>query len=350
MAAIKQVISRILTASTLVAAAFATLGASASAQPMPAAGHPGCYAKIAYPAIYRTVTERVAAPPVIRYRDVPPVIEHYLRPVLVTPARVEQKTFAPVYRTQWRWVERPGPVRQVFSPPVYRTITERRLISPAHLAWRAGGAAHGFAPGYGYGQGGGLQARPTGEVLCRILVPARYAWTSRHVMVSSGRQTTIHCPPRHVRVSERVMVQPGRTVQRLVPAVYAKVDATRVVRPASRQRIVCAGEVRLVSRRVLVRAARYGWAPMVCTPRQRPAPIGPHPIQSYGAGPADGMNPAYSPPTQMQPYGGYGEAPARPARRPYRSDEIVAPAPAYPATQAPPLVPAPYEVGHPARR
>jgi hypothetical protein len=328
-------------------AALISMGAfafasAALAEPPPAAGHPGCYARIAYPPAYRTVTERVQGPPVVGYRDIPPVIEHYSRQVLVAPARVERATIPPVYRTAWRWIEVPGLVRRIASPPVYRTVTERRLISPAHLVWRPGGTAHGFAPTDGYGQGGGLQARPTGEVLCRVLVPARYAWTRRRVTVSHGHETTLQGPPRHVRVQDRVLVRPGGAIRHVIAAVYRTVDATRVVRPAGRQRIVSPGPVRMVARRVLAAPPHYGWAPIVCAPRpdfHRPAP---HPAPSYG-GQAYG---APAPPVQAQEVGGAD----RSVGRAYRPDEILAPTPSYPSSPPPSLVPAPYDVGHPARR
>ena len=350
MAGAKHSILTILKASALAAAGSAALAATASAQSLPAAGHPGCYAKIAYPPAYRRVAERVQGPPVVSYRDIPAVIEHDARQVLVSPARVEHETIAPIYRTTWRWTEVPGPVRQVLFPPVYRTVTERRLISPAHLAWRPGGAAHGFAPSEGYGQGGGVQARATGEVLCRVLVPARYAWISRHVMVSPGHEITVHGRPCRVRVKDRVLVRPGRIVDHAVAAVYRTVDETHVVHPASRQRIVRPGPVRIVSRRVLAAPAHYGWAPIVCTPHsgyRRPAPMLPQPAQSYGGGQSYGAPPAAA----VQTYGDvYSDGAARPASRAYRPDDLLAPTPNYPPTRAPPLVPAPYDVGHPAPR
>jgi hypothetical protein len=331
----------------LAAAGAAAVAAPAWAQPLPAAGHPGCYAKIAYPPVYRTVTTRAPGALVVSYRDIPAVIEHYKRQVLVAPARIERETIAPVYRTAWRWIETPGPVRHIASPPVYRTLTERRLISPAHLAWRPGGAAHGFAPGEGYDQGGGLQVRATGEVLCRVLVPARYAWTRRRVMISPGREITVQGPPRHVRVQDRVLVQPGRTVRHVIAAVYRTVDCTRIVRPAGRQRMVSPGPARLVSRHVMAAPQHYGWAPIVCAARpgpRRPAP--PPPIRSYSG---QSYGAALSP---VQTYSAAAyDAPAdRRAGHAYEPGEILAPTPGYPATPTPPLVPAPYDVGHPARR
>jgi hypothetical protein len=347
-----RTILNVFKASALVAAASAALGASASARTSPGTGHPGCYARIAYPPAYRTVTGRVTGPPVVRYRDVPPVVEHYQRRILVRPARTERETIAPVYRTVWRWIEVPGPARRLVSPPVYRTVTQRRLISPAHLVWRPGGTAHGFAPGElqargEYGSGGGLPVRPTGEVLCRVLAPARYAWTRRRVMVSPARETTIQAPPHHMRVRDRVLVQPGRTVQHLIPAVYRTVDCTRIVRPAGRQRIVRPGPARLVSRRIPMGPAHEGWAPIVCAPRP-----GSRPVQSYGGGQSYGGQPYGGESYGAPSYGGpaYG-APSAPVQT-YGgggSNQVMAPVPSYPATRAPSLVPAPYDVGRPAR-
>ena len=333
----------------LATASAAGMLAPALAQPVPEHSRPGqCFAKMEYPATYRTVTDRVVGAPVISYRDVPAVIQHSTQHVLATPARTDRETIPAQYRTIWRWVEQPGPTRQVMTPPVYRTVTERRLISPAHLAWRAGGVAHGFSGGGG--SYGAMHVRPTGEVLCRVLVPARYGWARHTVMVSPGHETTVQGPPRHVRVQNRELVQPEHVVLHNIPATYRDVDSTRVVRPASRERVVSPGAVHLVTHRVIASPAHFGWTQIVCIPgpnairrpvsrplpRQAPAPAygAPPVVQSYGA-----STPA--------PQSSYGEVSApEPQSHRYRPDEILAP---YPPT-VPNLVPAPYDVGHPARR
>ncbi len=334
----------------MLATAAAGVFAPALAQPVPEHSRPGqCFAKMAYPATYRTVNEKVVGPQIVTYRDVPAVVQHYTQHVLSAPARTENETVPAQYRTVWRWVEQPGPTHVVVARPVYRTVSERRLMSPAHLAWRAGGVAHGFAGG---GEDGGQTlVRPTGEVLCSVLVPARYGWTRRTVMVSPGRRTTVQGPPRRVRVQDRVLVQPEHTIQHRIPATYRDVDATRVVRPASRERVVTPGPVHIVSHRVIATPARFGWTRIVCIPAPpavRPSAPRPSPASMYGASPPGPQS--YGAPAPQASYGGYGEAVTpEPEGRRYRPDEIVAPTPPYPAT-APNLVPAPYDVGHPAKR
>ena len=338
------------------AAALAIVGASitaaaAPAQPLPYGGHPGCYAKMAYPATYRILTERVQGAPVVTYRAIPAVIEHYKTQVLVAPARTEHQRVAPIYRTVSRWTQAPGPSRIVTTPPVYRILTERRLISPAHLEWRPGGVARGFAHGGGYANGSAWMARPTGEVLCRIRVPARYATLRHRVQISAGRQITLQGAPHQVRTDVRVLVRPGRVIDHVIAAVYREVDATRVARPAGRQQIVSPGPARLVTRRVIATPARYGWAPMVCVPGPRPAHliVRARPSSPVSDGRSYGQ-PALTP-TPPPSYGegaSYGDASARPpppAKHAFRPDEILAPTPAFPF----PLVPAPYDVGHPAK-
>jgi hypothetical protein len=343
---VKPISPKVVKASALALVGAALVATTATAQPLPNGGRPGCYAKMAYAATYRTVTEQVQGAPVVTYRDIPAVIEHASKQVLVAPARTDHETIAPIYKTVTRWTEAPGPSRVITTPPVYRTVAERRLISPAHLEWRPGGVAHGFASGGAYGNGDALQARPTGEVLCRVLVPARYALVHRRVEVAPGRQITVPGAPRRVRTEERVLVRPGRVVDHFVAAVYRTVDVPRIARPASRQRIVSPGPVRLISRRVIASPAHYGWAPIVCTPapHRAPAPMRPRPVPPVYGGQSYGQ-PA---PAPVQGYGGggsYGEAPA-PAHQAFRPDEILAPTP----TSFPPLVPAPYDVGHPAKR
>ena len=212
--------------------------------------------------------------------------------------------------------------------------------------------AHGFGGAAGFG-GDPQQARPTGEVLCRVLVPARYAWSRRQTLVTPARRYTVNGPVRHVRTEERVLLRPARVVDRAIPAVYRTEDAVRTVKPAGRRRLVTPGAVKRVTRRVLVRRARLSWAPIVCVPHPRvsappPAhgPVRP-PMPKTAPAPAPAPLPApmagdgrSAPPATVDRGGGYGRAAVRPGGRAYRPDDIVAPVPAYPPHMRMPPPPA----------
>ena len=320
----------------LTSAALLAVATAAGAQPLPQGAHPGeCYQQVAAPPVYRTVTQTVAGPPAVSYRHIPAVTEQVTRTVIVTPARTDWESRPAVYRTVPRFSEIPGPTRLVRSAPVYRTITKQTLVAPAHLEWRQSKRNNGFAGG---GDGYGQSVRPTGEVMCRVLVPARYALARRRVMVSPGGFHRVSGPPRRVVCYVKVLVQPAQRIAHPVAATYRSVTVTVVKTPATTQRIVTPGAPRVISRQVRAPSVGKTWSRIVCRPHAvaPPRPVAPPPPQvstGYGARSGYGAPAAYAPPqaTPVPPHA-------------FRPDEVIVPTPVFK-----PLTPAPYDVGHPAR-
>ena len=302
--------------------------------PLPSGRAGECFTEVVHPPAYHIVTETVPGAPVVSYRDIPAVFGHGTKQVVIVPARVERETIPAAYKTVPRWSMIPGRTTLKREPAVYRVVTERRLISPEHLEWRAGVSARGFSPSQAAG-GYSVSVRPTGEVQCRVLVPARYALVSRRVMVSPGRVHRISGPPRKVICYVRVIATPARTVEHRIPAQYRTVQTTYIVTPAHRERTVTRGPDRNVSRRVISTPTQKTWAPIHCVDVRRlgervVAPMTPQ--QSQGR--------AYPPNEILAP------APSKPqARGPER---MVPPRPPRQGFDLPPLTPAPYDTGHPA--
>jgi hypothetical protein len=298
---------------------------AAEAQPLPSKAHPGeCYQQVAAPPVFRTVSETIPGAPVVSYRHIPALLAQVNKTVLATPARIEWETRPAVYRTEPRFSEIPGPTHLVRTPPVYRTVTEQTLIAPAHLEWRQSTINNSFAGG---GDGYSQSVRPTGEVMCRVLVPARYASVRRTVMVSPASVRRVSGPPRRVVCYVRVLVRPAQRIAHPIAATYRTVSVTVVKRPATTQRIVTPGAPRVVSHRVLVRSGDKTWSRIGCRPPGAALP----PAERPQTAPA-----AYGPPTNFG-------APKPPGHA-FRPDEVVVPTPAFK-----PLTPAPYDVGHPAQ-
>ena len=144
--------------------------------------------------------------------------------IATAPARNEVRTTPAVYKTVWRRFVTPGSVRLVRTPARYRTVSERVLVAPAHTEWKR--APHSRpvsgAPGYG-----STAVAPTGEVLCAVVVPARYVVRTRQVLVSPGGERRVQGPSVVQRVAERVMVSSARQSRVVHPA------AKRIVHPRS---------------------------------------------------------------------------------------------------------------------
>ena len=202
-------------------ALVAASGAAALAHPPLPPGRAGeCFTEVARPPAYRTVSETVPSAPIVSYRNIRAVLGHRNRRLVSVPARIERQIIPATYKTVPRWSLVPGPTRWVREEPTYRLVTERRLISPEHLEWRAGAAAHGFSPSQAQG-GYGVSVRPTGEVQCRVLIPARYALVTRRVMIAPGGVHRVNGPSRKAICYVRVIATPARTIEHRIPAQYA---------------------------------------------------------------------------------------------------------------------------------
>lgn len=280
------------------------------AQSLPPHARPGeCYRQAVFAPAFRTVTEKVAGPPIVSDRYTPPILAQGTKRVLVTPARVTWEALPAVYKTAPRFTLAPGEDRLIKTPAVYRTVTERTLTSPAHLEWSQSRPGAQFAVN---GDDSAQSVRATGEVMCRILVPALYAMRSHTVLVSPEGVRRVRGAAHRVVCYVKVLVRPAQKISHRIAAVYRTVSFTEVRRPASHQRVVTSGPMRLVSRQVVVRPASQRWVRIGCVPHSTTA------------------------------------AATRRAGQPYRPDEILAPTPVFPPP-APALSPAPYDVGHPAR-
>ena len=291
------------------------------------------------------------AHPVVSYRDLPPVVEHYARQVLATPARVEHETIAPVYRTTWRWIEVPGPR----PPDVLAADLSHDNRAPTDRARASGVASRRRRPRIRRGRSlrprrrlagasdrrGALPRACTRPLYCRSPPRAGFARppfhdtgraTPRQGSRSRSGSARPHGRARHPGDLPHDRRRPHHPPRRAASgsSVPDRCGSSLTAYwPARRNTAGRRSSARHTSARLIMRRCDR-------CPRRSTGP------QSYG--------PAPVPASGYGGTGGYGAAPVQHVGHAYRPDEILAPTPTYPATDAPTLVPAPYDVGHPARR
>ena len=242
---------------------FFAIGGAATVGDLPKGAHAGeCFSHITTPAVYRTDRIPVASPPLITFRDIPAVYRTASRQVLVAPGRVDHETIPEVTGTRIRYVDRPGPDRVVEAPAVYRWEVRKVLVRAAHLEWRQGRTAHGYSEDQGYG--GAIRVQPTGEVMCRVLVPARYEVRRVRVLVTPARDCIVRGPAIHERTSETYVVRPARVIDHPVAPVYRTVSERVLVSPARRERVVTPQAPHYIEKRVEARPASTGWSRIDC--------------------------------------------------------------------------------------
>lgn len=190
------------------------------------------------------------------------------RPVLVRPAHAE-RVWAPArYRTVYTHAATTQ--RWVTTPARYEIRTVRTVVEPGQWVWE-----RRFAPVVsGSPEPGQTLVTPTGEIMCKVWRPARYAYATKRVLVSPARR---HCITVKASrgVTRRVLVRPAGWTTRVLPAVYRRVATSPPAAPWTPGR------------------PQEGWAPVICGgPLSREAM---QRLQSalvargYDPGPADGV-------------------------------------------------------------
>ena len=254
----------------------------------PASARPGdCFGKVHQAGPTHVSSNRVLVRPArTEQRWIPAVSQWTEHRVLVRAASTETTRIPAVYRTEVSYTFERGPSRIVHRAPSYRRVVEHVMVSPARVVWRRGRGGLG----YGDGEPGAYSLHPTGEVLCRVLIPARYATRVHRVQTSPGCDCEVEAAPVRHRVERRVLVRPERTVEHARPAVYKTVRECRIVQPGHAVTVTTPAVYRTVTH--VHRSERAGWSQVVC-----PGGLAPWAMarlqqslnaRGYRAGPEDG--------------------------------------------------------------
>lgn len=167
-----------------------------------------CVAKVKVPARFKTVTKRVQVSPAVN-------------------KRVKIRDVQYRYVTK-RVLARPAVHRYQYIPAQYRSVSKRVLVKPAHYAWQKGTKTS-------------IQRidNMTGEIMCRVKVPAVY----KHV-------------------TQRVLVRAAQRVKKTIPAVYRTVKQKQFVSPAQYRNINQPARFVNKSYRVQTSGESYTWKPI----------------------------------------------------------------------------------------
>lgn len=183
------------------------------------------------------------------------------RMVEVRPAHAERVYAPAAYRTVYSRVAAPASRRWVAAPARYTVRTRRVLVSPGGWIWeRKFGRLASGPP-----EPGQTVVTPTGEILCKVWHPARYAYAHERVLIRRGGGRWVPGPASRL-VARRVLIRRAGWTVRMVRAEYRQAPAGA--------------------------PPRLGWAPVVCG-----GPLSRDALQrlqaslaarGYDPGPADG--------------------------------------------------------------
>jgi hypothetical protein len=253
--------SRIL----ILSAAVPVLAGAAAAQGMgdyPADARPGsCYARVLIPETYEIQTEQVLDQPEhTEARVIPATYETVVERVLVKEQALTYRVVPPAYEIETeQLLVVPEQTETVVIPAEYETFTEQVLVRPSYITWK---------PGTGlYGRSQSDQNNitlATGEVLCRVEVPAQYDTVTRTRLTSPERVETRVIPARYRTVERQVLREPARVIEEIVPAEYEDVEVQRLVVPEQQETIVVPATYKTIEKRTVTGGGTVEWREVLC--------------------------------------------------------------------------------------
>lgn len=262
--------------SSAAAMAFVGVGFAQSAD-MPPEADPGeCFARVLIPETTEIVTEQVVdRPESTEIQVIPAQFETVTEQVLVKEETVEYRTVPATYTTVTEEVLiEPEKTETIVVPAEFETYTEQVLIRPAYTTWKPGSGLFGrSAVGAGVEAASADTQMATGELLCKVEVPAQYDTVTRTRLVSPERTETRVIPARYETVTREVVDTPAQVVEEVIPAVYDTVEVTRMVTPAREEVITIPATYKTIEKRVVTGGGGLEWREVLCDTNASPAKI-----------------------------------------------------------------------------
>lgn len=250
-----------LFASPLALSAYAT---SAADYP-PSANVGQCFARVLTPDVIQTVSEQVEATPARATQTVLPAsYETQNIRVRVKEASTGFRTIPAVYETIAEQIlVEPERELLVSIPAKYETWTEIVEIEPARLVWKTGSGLYGREKNTNPALLNTSEVS-TGEVLCRVMQPAKTRTVRRTRMIEPARTETRTVAAKYRTVTRQVVKTPPRVEEFTIEAKYADVPVQVMVQPEQVVQDVIPATYRTVERQVVTKRGGMEWAEVLC--------------------------------------------------------------------------------------
>ena len=232
----------------------------------PPEADPGaCFARVLIPETTQVVTEQVIdRPEATEVTVIPASYETVTEQVLVKEETVEYRVIPASYETVTQQVlVEPERTDTIVIPAEYETYTEEVLVRDAYTTWKPGAGLYGRAANPGAVTANG-SAVATGELLCKVTVPAQYDTVTRTRVASPERTETNIIPARYDTITKEVVAQPPQVVEEVIPAVYESKSVERLVSPATQEQTIIPATYKTVEKRVVTGGGGLEWREVLC--------------------------------------------------------------------------------------
>jgi hypothetical protein len=269
---------KILLASAGIAAAL--WSGQASAQNMggyPADAAPGqCFARVLIPEVAETTTEQVIDQ--AERTEIKLIAAEYAmvdETITIRPARKELRVIPATFRTETQTIEiEPARTEQTVVPAAMETTMERVMVRPAYTTWKPGNNlfGRGFRAAAAPTAGSGAELA-TGELLCRVEVPAEYKMVPRQVVARAATTQARVIPAQTQTITRQVEATPARVDEINIPAETRTIKVRKMVSPARQEEVRIPATYRTVEKRVVRSASAVQWREVLCETNTTPQKI-----------------------------------------------------------------------------
>jgi hypothetical protein len=243
----------------------------------PADARPGqCFARVLIPEVAQVVAEQVVDQAErTEIRIIPAEYTMVDEQVMIKEESVVYDVVPAQYTTvEERVLVQDEQIETIVIPASYETVEERVLVRPAYETWKPGAGLFGrSADSLNVREADGTIALPTGEILCKVEVPAEYRTLTRRQLLTPERTEQKVTPARFDTVAKRVVAQPPQVVERVVPAEFKTVKVRRMVAPPQEDRIVIPAIFKTIERTEVVSGGGVEWREVLCDTNATPEKI-----------------------------------------------------------------------------
>ena len=229
-----------------------------------------CFARVLIPETTEIQTEQVVdRPESSEIKVIPAEYETTTEQVLVKEESVKYNVIPAEYETVTEQVvETPERTETVVIPAEYETYEEQVLVRPAYTTWKPGNGLFGRTA-----SADGTGGVATGELLCRVEVPAQYDTVTRTRIKTAERTETNVIPATYKTVTRQVVKTPAQVVEEKIPAVYDTVTVQKLVKAATEETVVIPATYKTVEKRVVTGGGGLEWRQVLCDTNASPAKI-----------------------------------------------------------------------------
>ena len=222
-----------------------------------------CYTKVLIPAVYGSESTQVEIEPAsTRLERKPAVYKDIEKRVLIKESSYELVSIPPVYEEVTETVLiKPEETIKTVIPAVYTDGNETVLVTPARVEWKQGRGAYEKI------------SSTTGEIMCRVEVPAVYKNVSRRVLSSPSKTIEKVIPAVYKNVTRRKLKTPAQTERKIIPAEYETVTIQELVTAEVVKGVPVPAKYATVDKRVLKSGESVEWRQILCETNTTPATI-----------------------------------------------------------------------------